>query len=410
MYLISAIKKIWSIIFGFGSIVLITRYLGPTLKGEYSYIVNIVSILFVILNLGIANIYPNYKRKHPELYLSTFLSLIVTLFLFLFLIYIFSLIYINNFAIRWIILLSIICEFSFQLNYLSLVENIRVNAVSYIASSTVSFFLSLIVFLAFDKNLIIALSIFGVKEITIIIINLISLKNKFSLKQVHAGLWIKIISNGVIPMLTTLLVTLNYRVDIIILNKLNIEYYLIGIYATGLSIAEYMWVIPDIFKDVLINKTAKSDDIESMTFSIRASTSILCIVYLGFIFLGKFFISIVFGIDFVASYDITIIMCFGIISMIYTKLLGTIYIANGKWFFYFSILLGSVVVNVFCNFIIIPLLGIQGAALASVISYLIAGLSFLIKFKKDYNIQLNQLLFLNKKDILKITEFFKNIY
>ncbi|WP_176461777.1 oligosaccharide flippase family protein [Anaeromicrobium sediminis] len=407
IYAISAIKKLWSIIFGFGATVLITRYLGPTLKGEYSYILNIVSIVFVILNLGIANIYPNYRRKHSELYLSTFLSLIITIFLFLIFIYFICLVFVEDFTIRSILLLSIICVLSFQLNYINLVENIKVNAISYIVSSAFNFILSLIVFWVFDKHLIIALCIFGIKEIIIIVFNLISLKDKFDFKKVDIKLWLTLISKGSIPMLTTLLVTLNYRADIVILNKLNVEYFLIGIYATGLAVAEYTWIVPDIFKDVLINKTAKSDSIESLTFSIRASTSILCVIYIGFLFLGKFFISTVFGMEFILSYPITMIIYFGTFSMVYTKLLGTIYIASGKWFFYFVVLLTSVIVNIFCNFLTIPLFGIYGAALSSIISYFLAGVSFLIKFKKDYNVNVNQLLLLNKEDFLKIIKLLK---
>ncbi|MEK3966613.1 polysaccharide biosynthesis C-terminal domain-containing protein [Paenibacillus sp. FSL H7-0323] len=409
LYAISAMKKIWSIIFGFGSIVFITRYLGPSLKGEYSSVINIVSITFVIFNFGIANIYPNYKRKHESFYLSTFLSLIMTMFIVFLLVSLVLFIFIDDVAIRSILILTQICMLSFQLNYLNLVENIRINAISYMSSSTINFFLSLIAFLFLDKNLIIALIIFGLKEFIIILINLMSLLRKFDFKKVKYDLWITLVLKGMVPMLTTLLVTLNYKVDLIILNNFNIEYFLIGIYATGLAIAEYTWIVPDIFKDVLINKTAKSNSVNSLTFSIRASNSILTIVFIGLLFIGKFFITLMFGIDFISSYAITMIIFFGTFSMSYTKLIGTIYTANGKWTFYFLILFISVVINLICNYITIPYMGIYGSALSSVCSYFFAGAAFLVRFKRDYNISAKELLFLNKSDFMRIFKLIKKM-
>ncbi len=62
-YILSIIKKVSNILSGIISVTIINRYLGPTLKGEYTSIVNIIEILFVFFSWGYVNMYAYEKKK-----------------------------------------------------------------------------------------------------------------------------------------------------------------------------------------------------------------------------------------------------------------------------------------------------------------------------------------------------------
>ena len=79
----------------------------------------------------------------------------------------------------------------------------------------------------------------------------------------------------------------------------------------------------------------------------------------------------------------------GIIPMSYFKIIGTLLLAQGKKGAYLGMLSASVAVNILCNMITIPLWGKMGAAMASVVSYAVAGFVFLGYYLKTYQIPLS---------------------
>ena len=75
----------------------------------------------------------------------------------------------------------------------------------------------------------------------------------------------KIVPFGFISMVTTLMLTLNYRVDTLMMGYLyHIPDTEIGFYSLGVSLSEYGWLIPDAFREVLFSRTAKDDAIEEV--------------------------------------------------------------------------------------------------------------------------------------------------
>ena len=208
-------------------------------------------------------------------------------------------------------------------------------------------------------------------------------------------------------MLSGLLIIANYKIDIIMLNYMNVSYYEIGLYATGLALAEYIWLIPEIFKDVIQKRSATENAVESINFSTRISTTIIIIIFIGILLFGKPAIGILFGRDYIDAFEVTIILFIGVYSMIYYKIIGTLFIADSKSKQYFLILLAGSVINIIVNLGLIPKLKIIGAATASVISYSLIGILFLMLYKKYYNVKIKDVLFIKKHDIEKIKSFIK---
>ena len=206
---------------------------------------------------------------------------------------------------------------------------------------------------------------------------------------------------GFISMITLLLTTLNYNIDIIILRNLSSSSSL-GLYSIGISLANMLWVIPDAFKDVLMNKTSKEDSIGDIIFSLKSNILISLIITLGFILLGKLFITIVYGPEFLDSYITTIILFFGSISMIFHKIISPLLYSKGYQKKLCIIFLSAVFLNIVMNYILIPKFDIIGAAVASVFSYLLAGISILLIFSKMYKLKIKEIIFINRKELLKI--------
>lgn len=99
-------------------------------------------------------------------------------------------------------------------------------------------------------------------------------------------------------MLLLLMTTLNYNIDIIIL-KYYSSYSAVGIYSVGVTLATMIWIIPDAFKEVLFSKTSKDDSIKEIIVSIKLNLYICSIIIVSFLFLGKIFIYIAYGQEYV---------------------------------------------------------------------------------------------------------------
>src|SRR5699024_5210174 len=63
---LSFIEKMFTMITGLIASIFLTRYLGVVLKGEFTYVTQIVSILTIILGIGLNQSYSFYYRKHKE--------------------------------------------------------------------------------------------------------------------------------------------------------------------------------------------------------------------------------------------------------------------------------------------------------------------------------------------------------
>lgn len=127
------------------------------------------------------------------------------------------------------------------------------------------------------------------------------------------------------------------------------------------------------------------------------------IVLAGSILFGRQIIAMLFGELYSESYDIFIIQIFGMIFM-YNAALRSSYMtitSNQKTLLYTTVM--SAAINILLNFILIPLHGIKGAALATVIAQFLS--LFLLNFffqntKQIFSIQLKSLYlnyFLTKK-------------
>ncbi len=404
-YGVTMIKKGIVIVTGLLSMIFLTRFLGPELKGEYSYLFNLVTIGTTVLNLGISLVYPEYKRR-PRDYRNVFITLsLLQYFIYMTLSMLFLFLS-GNIDYGLVAVLISVSILNLQLSQLNLVEDIRSHSVITIVGAISNLVFTFIIFCFFKSSVSLALIVFLLKNTILIVFTLRALANKFH----FAGLgqdFKDILIAGILPMLTTFLTSINYRADIVLLGLMNVSFYDIGLYSTGVQLAEYSWMIPDIFKEVMLHKNARRDDLRGLLFSLRMATTSVFVFIVIMVVFGKWIIWLLFGSNFVDAYGITVLMFLAVPFIVYTKIISTLFIANGKWRFYFITLLIAVILNIGLNFAFVPFLGTIGSALASIVSYSVSGGIFLIWLLKNTEARWYEVIMINKTDIVQIMHLIK---
>lgn len=408
-YFFSVFSKITLVIIGLITSALISRGLGVSLKGEYAYLVNLSGIVVIVVTLGVGQVYSYFVRQYGTKYRNIFINLNYIHFVFLIIALLLFSILKNN-IVKNIVLLSACGMFRDNFVYLSTVENIKKRNIMNLISKSIFLMNIIIAFLFLKYNLNAFILVLVLDEIIFSLLLIFTygfFPKKIEINSLEKNkIIVKIYKMGFISMITLLLTTLNYNIDIIILRNLSSSSS-VGLYSIGISLANMLWVIPDAFKDVLMNKTSKEDSIGDIIFSLKSNILISLIITLGFILLGKSFITIVYGSEFLDSYITTIILFFGSISMIFHKIISPLLYSKGYQKKLCIIFLSAVFLNIVMNYILIPKFDIIGAAVASVFSYLLAGISILLIFSKMYKLKIKEIIFINRKELLKIKKMIK---
>lgn len=163
----------------------------------------------------------------------------------------------------------------------------------------------------------------------------------------------------------------NYRLDVFIVN-----FFLgpvsVGIYGVSVAIAELLWQLPNAASFVIFPKSANSSQEAMNDFTPRVFWIILAITMVGAIGLalfGKFAIRIIFSSAFLDAYVPLLVLLPGVVLLGAGKVLAND-VAGRGYPHYNSITAGiSLVVTVALDLLLIPKLGVVGAALASTASY-----------------------------------------
>lgn len=166
----------------------------------------------------------------------------------------------------------------------------------------------------------------------------------------------------------------NYRLDVFIVN-----FFLgpvsVGIYGASVALAELLWQIPNAAGFVIFPKSANSTQEVMNSFTPRVFWRILAITIVGAIVLalfGKLAIRIVFSSAFLAAYIPLLVLLPGVVLLGGCKILSNDISGRG-YPQYNSITSGiSLVGTIILDFVLIPKMGVVGAALASTVSYSLA--------------------------------------
>lgn len=386
-YLLSPISiRILTVGLNFISNVLINRSLGLTLKGQYTTIVNYANFLQLFLNLGICYAYPLLRNKEGERIAKEAVLTIIWLQTIVFL-GISGIAFMISPSVRtfMIVLLSTTMICNSQIVFIALIDDIKRRNL-FLLSSTILFIIcNTICILVVPGQLNIIVYLLIAKYLYEIFV--ITKKNKYlyiSIELISKERISTILKVGLPTAILAVLISCNYNIDIFMLNWMKSGDTQVGMYGVAYSLTNMLWIIPDAFKELIYNKTAREDNYKFVMKCIFANMAICVVVSFGFMILGKWFLGLVYGQEYIIAYDVSLTLFCGVIPMVAFKLIHPIYVNKGKSGVVVVLLLVAVMANIISSYILIPNYGAFGAAIASVISYAICGVLFFIKYRMDY--------------------------
>lgn len=376
--------KLMCVAIGFANSILINRCLGVALRGEYTLITNWASLIQLFLNLGIGAAYPAFKKHNPQNGKRVFSTVAFVISLVYSSIIVFIVPFFSS-RIQYVLLLAIISAIENIIIYIAIVEDVAKRNAINILTSIVHTIILAGIFVLLKQNLD-AIMIAVLLNHLMLCVSIVVLYRigSFDIRQINFSVLKEIFSIAIPSMLMNLLMYLNYHADILCLGYLIDDSVQIGLYGTAVTLGNMLWIIPDAFKDVIFNRATKRDNPKEILLAIAFNFLLCCIVLVGFVFLGKPFLSLMYGPDYVPAYPLVLLMFLGTLPMILYKLIHPIYITNGHPGVVVCLLGLAVIINIIGNFIFIPRFEGVGAAVSSVISYSICGIAFFVKFIKDY--------------------------
>ena len=401
-YAFSFINKISSVLVGIFTSAMINRYLGPEGKGEYAFVISLVNLIVIAGNFGFYQSYPKSKRQNmpniTEKYVDVFFTQFVV---YLAIATALSFFFADNSLYVSALFLIPIQVLVAQFGMVALVEFINFRQKLQFFTTFLNLLLTALIFFFAPRHVLFVMGMLFVKDMIFIVMYLIKIRYLPRPFRVEKSFLKMLFSFGFVAMISAFLLTLNYKADIIML-RLFVDDAQIGLYSVGVALAEYVWLIPDAFKEVLFARTARDDAIGEIMSSIRINLCICLFIMVGMVLLGRPFISVMYGAEYLDSYAVTCVILFGVPAMILYKMTTSLYVANGKQMLYLGTLFVSAVCNIILNLIFIPMFGKMGAAVASAISYNLCGLIFFGKFLYDYKIKWYEIFKISKKDLRMI--------
>ena len=402
-YVFTIFTKITAVLIGLIASSFSNRFLGAELKGQLGSISSLLSIVAVTANFGLYQPYPYYKRQHEPEVLDKFLRIFMLQFLVYMGIGAAGAVFFDSPKLTAVCLLAPIQVLANQLSFLIMVEDVKYKNVIFFTARITNTIITILAFYTMKRTIIVSLALIIVGDLITIIMALQRMRKLPNPLRADLRFTAKIVPFGIVSMITTLMLTLNYRIDTLMMDYLyHVPDREIGFYTLGVSLSEYGWLIPDAFREVLFSRTAKDDAIDEVTMSMKVNLYLTVFILLGILVLGRPAIWILAGSEFLPAYPVTVLLAFGIIPMSWFKIVGTLLLAQGKKYVYLGMLTASVAVNIICNMLTIPMWGKMGAAAASVASYTAAGILFLGYYLHAYQIPVSRVFVLNASERNKL--------
>ncbi len=203
---------------------------------------------------------------------------------------------------------------------------------------------------------------------------------------------------------------MNYRLDMFLVAFfLNVA--AVGHYAIAVALAEKLWMIPGVMGVVLFPRISSVDKEEAnrLTPKITRITFLVVIVLALFLFiLAKPLIALLFGEAYLPSVLPLFLLLPGVVFLTLTKILTSDLAGRGKTEYVAYCALTSLAVNIPLNFLLIPMYGIAGAAIASTIAYTLSTIVAVVGFTRISSVSYRDLLIIKRSDLTVFRKMFSS--
>lgn len=410
-YIFSIISKFCLIVIGLIESITLARFLGAEIRGELAYLYSLAGSIYLLFTFGIYTTYPFYRKNNAiEDILPSFFATTFILYSIYFILFIFSgiLLLMYGYNIGYVLLLVPFLGLAEIISFIYIIESPNKANFTFILIALFQTICLLGICLWGSRNLMLGIFYY----IFIAMIKIVYFTKKigfhFSLSDFSIKTTLDLIKFGFMPMIALVLTTLNYRLDVIMLKQYStVTLVDIGIYSIGVSLSDKALVVSDAIKNVLLSKLAKGSDENEVARVMRFCFLASIITAIGITIFSKLMIDIMYGAEFSGAEIITYISVWGTIFMVFFKMISQYNIVQHKQHLNVLFLIVSIVINITLNSLMIPLIGICGAAIATVVGYISSAGIFVIYFHKTTGVSYKKIFLINKSDLDILNRHFK---
>lgn len=415
-------NRVFIIIIAFATSILLARYLGPEGKGLMTALLVYPTLLVSLAELGIRQsaTYLIGRKEYSEqdIISQVLLFLVTSSIIMIFVVaYLFTVLDNPNFTFFMILMAIFYIPVKLTISYsqgifLGRKEISKFNTTSrlqpmidlaLIVLFVVIFNLSIVgaVLATFAASLVVALYAF--RELA-----------RISPIRLHFN-WViskKLISMGIVYAVALFVLNLNYKIDIVLLERLTIASE-IGQYSVGVGIVELIWLLPATLGIVIFSHSSSAKDPVGFSkgmiqlFRVTFIFSMICGLLLFFV--SEYIIPLAYGEAFAPSVEVLRILLPGIILMTAFKVLNMDLAGKGKPQVSLIAFMPAVIINIVLNILWIPLYGANGAALASTISYSLGSLIFLALYSRILQIPMLEIIRFRASDFDFIQRYVRDL-
>jgi O-antigen/teichoic acid export membrane protein len=207
-----------------------------------------------------------------------------------------------------------------------------------------------------------------------------------------------------------LIMQLNYKVDILLLQKLS-TLDQVGYYSLGVAISDKLWQLPTAMGVVVLSRTANMLDEKSLNQSVsrllRISFVLVLLAAAILWLIIPYFLPLIFGGKFIPSVDVVRAMLPGIVIFVLPRILNSRFAGIGQPKVLIAIFVPALILNILLNLLWIPYYGGVGAAWASNVSYAFGAITLLIVYSVQMKVPFIEIIRFRKSDFDIITNFLR---
>lgn len=402
-YVFSIFVKIMMLVVGVLHSAFLARFLGVELKGISATITSTVALFQVVITCGIHQAYAYFKREDKSnRFTGIFLNNVYFLYAALF-----ALAAVGAFVCRsvmptkyiFVLLLTPLYAYEMVISYVYLIENpLRKNFWSLFSSVFETVFI-LLLWVTVKPNLFYMILAISMATLIKAVAATVNLRVKVDLTQISIRFIGKMLRFGILPMLALILTVMNSKIDVLMMDwSPAITSAAIGLYSVGYGFADKILSIPDAIREILLSHLVAGKSEQEVARVTRLSFFFCVVMASGFALLGKPMLHILYGSEYAGAYRVLVIASFGTGFMVFLKMISQYNVVNKRQLANLLMLAVSVVTNIVFNLILMPIYGIEGAAMASFIGHFVCALCFVLYFVKATKVRPTELLIPKKED------------
>lgn len=381
---------------------LVARFYGPELFGQFTFVISIVSIIAVIAEFRLQSLLiKEYSKKDIELRILLGSSLVINVFFALVgfaLVFVFST-YENDPIVATGLLIYALSFFYkvprlFRGFFISIEKNILIAKCELISSGLTAILVFLVIYNHYSVEYVLLSRSLDFLFISVLFI-LYFYKTQHLLGKIEFKVSVikHLVFKSAPLVLSGAAMILFQRIDIILVREYLGDYEA-GLYGSAANIMVLFSLVPLVLSESLAPKMFRGMDSENYQ-EIRVKFSFI-IISVGILLsltmsvLSYPFIYIIYGEEYLAAFNAFLILSFSPLFIALGSVAGQLIVADNtqNWSYVKSVV--GCVVTVVSNVLLIPIIGIEGAAISTVLGLFIANFAahyFMPVYREIFYIQ-----------------------